>query len=183
MSDFQESRIHFHFQDANWAVIKYDEHPAHKNAEKALKSTKAVDFMGIHDGHGLYLIEVKNYREHVRDKQTREKLKGEGEELMHAIALKVRDTIATATGAARFSTNDEEFFTQVNRLLLDDTRKLTLIACIELDASGNAEYKAQMSVWQQKLKQKLNWLHSIRVSINSVSNISDIVPDMNAGLL
>lgn len=54
---------------------------------------------------------------------------------MRRIAIKVRDTIATSTGAARFSTNDEEFFIRVNRLLLDSSRKLTIIACIELDVS------------------------------------------------
>lgn len=119
MSNFQESGINFCFQP-NWTVLKYDEHLAHKKVEKLIKPTKAVDFLGIHNDR-LYLVEVKNYRDHTDDESTKEVLKGKGDELMRRIAIKVRDTIATSTGSARFSTNDEEFFTQVNQLLLDSS--------------------------------------------------------------
>lgn len=30
-------------------ILKYDDHVAHKKVEKFLKSTKAVDFLGIHN--------------------------------------------------------------------------------------------------------------------------------------
>lgn len=176
MNSFQESGINFNFRDTCWTVIKYDEHVAHKKVEKVLKPTKAVDFMGIHNGSRLFLIEVKNYRGHTRDKSTREVLGASGEELMRRIAVKVRDTLATAVCAARFSTNDEEFFAHVNRLLLDSNKKLTVIACIEWDVTSEAESKAQMSIWLQKLKQKLIWVHAIKVSVNRISNITEILP-------
>lgn len=178
MSDFQESGINFSFQDASWAVVKYDEHIAHRKVEKVLKPTKAVDFMGIHGETQLFLIEVKNYRGHTRDESTRAVLNAGGEELMRRIAVKVRDSVATATGAARFSTNDEEFFTQVNSRLLDSGVQLAIIACIEWDEPNLAERRARMGIWQQKLKQKLAWLHPVRVSVNSVSNITGILPDV-----
>jgi hypothetical protein len=178
MTDFQESDINFSFQDASWAVVKYDEHTAHRKVERVLKSTKAVDFMGIHGETQLFLIEVKNYRGHTRDESTRAVLNVGGEELMRRIAVKVRDSVATATGAARFSTNDEEFFTQVNGRLLDSGVQLTIIACIEWEESNQAERRARMGIWQQKLKQKLAWLHPVRVSVNSVSNITGILPDV-----
>ena len=60
MSNFQESGINFNFQDADWTTVKYDEHVAHRKVEKVLKPTKAVDFMGIHQGNRLFLIEIKN---------------------------------------------------------------------------------------------------------------------------
>jgi len=178
MSDFQESGINFSFQDASWAVVKYDEHVAHQKVEKVLKPTKAVDFMGIYEDTQLFLIEVKNYRGHTRDESTRAVLNAGGEELMRRIAVKVRDSIATATGAARFSTNDEEFFTQVNNRLIDNGVQLTIIACIEWDEPNQEERKARMGIWQQKLKQKLVWLKPIKVSVNSISNITGILPDV-----
>ena len=45
MSDFQKSGINFSFQDASWAVVKYNEHVAHRQVEKVLKPTKAVDHL------------------------------------------------------------------------------------------------------------------------------------------
>lgn len=62
MSDFQESGISFKFSSPQWAVVKYDEHLAHKKVSNALQPTKAVDFLGIHDNRQLFLVEVKNYR-------------------------------------------------------------------------------------------------------------------------
>ena len=97
---------------------------------------------------------------------------------MRRIAVKVRDSIATATGAARFSTNDEEFFTQINSRLLDSGVQLAIIACIEWDEANLAERRARMGIWQQKLKQKLAWLQPVKVSVNSVSNITGILPDV-----
>lgn len=117
------------------------------------------------------------------DESTREVLKGKGDELMRRIAIKVRDTIATSTGAARFSTNDEKFFIQVNQLLLDSSRKLTIIACIELDVSNDKERKAKMGIWMQTLKQKLSWLHPAKISVNSVDNITDIMPDLDVSFI
>lgn len=84
---------------------------------------------------------------------------------------------ATVTNSARFSTNDEDFFTRINQLLLDNQKKIVIIACIELDIAGEKEHKARMSVWMQKLKQKLAWLHAAKISINPIENISAVLPD------
>ena len=181
MSSFKESGIEFCFQP-NWIVFKYDEHLAHKKVEKVLDKTKAVDFLGIHNDK-LYFVEVKNYRGHTGDDSTQGVLRNKGEGLMSIIAIKVRDTIATSTGAARFSTNNNKFFTQVNKLLLDDNKKLTIIACIEFDASNDKERMAEMGIWQQKLKQKLSWLHAAKISVNSVDNITGLMPDLDVSFI
>lgn len=180
MSDFQESGINFSFQ-SNWIVIKYDEHHAHKRVEKCIKPTKAVDFLGINNK--LYFVEVKNYRGHTKDKKTIEVLKNNGNELMNRIAIKVRDTIATSIASARFSTNDERLFTQVNQLLLDDSKKLIIIACIEFDVSNDKERNARMGIWAQRLKQKLSWLKPAVISVNSVENITNILPDSHVSFI
>lgn len=179
MSDFIESNINFSF-NSSWSVVKFDGHQAHKKVEKRLKPTKAVDFLGIYNNAQLFFVEVKNYRGHTGDGTTQEVLQRDGEELMHRIAIKIRDTIASSTASSRFSTNDKDFFTQVNQLLLDDSKKMVIIACIEYDAKNEKERKVQMSIWQQKLKQKLSWLHAIKVSINSVDNIEGVVPGLSA---
>lgn len=69
------------------------------------------------------------------------------------------------------------FFTRINQLLLDNQKKIVIIACIELDIAGEKEHKARMSVWMQKLKQKLTWLHAAKISINPIENISAVLPD------
>ena len=181
MNNFQESGINFCFHP-NWIVFKYDEHQAHTKVANVIKPTKAVDFLGIHNDR-LYFVEVKNYRNHTNDDSTREVLKGKADELMRRIAIKVRDTIATSTGSARFSTNDEEFFTKVNKLLLDNSKKLTIIACIELDVSNDKERKAKMGIWMQTLKQKLSWLSPAKITVNSVDNIMDVMPDLDVSFI
>ncbi len=181
MSDFQESGINFCFK-SSWMILKYDDHVAHKKVEKFLKSTKAVDFLGIHNDK-LYFVEIKNYRGHTQDESTKEVLGSKGEELMHRIAIKVRDAMASSIGSARFSTNDNEFFAKVNQLLLDDNNKIMVIACVELDVSNEKERKAKMGIWQQKLKQKLSWLHAAKISVNSVDNITDIIPDLDVSFV
>lgn len=40
-----------------------------------------------------------------------------------------------------------------------------------------------MSIWMQKLKQKLSWLHAAKISINPVENISDVLPDTEISFL
>ena len=177
MSKFEESNLNFDFNEVEWNVIKYDDHPAHKKISNGVQPTKAVDFLGIYDDKKLYFIEVKNYRGYTGDPKTQEVLKAGGEELMRRIAIKVRDTIAGATNAARFSTNEKNFFIRFNEILLDDTKKIVVIAWIEFDEMNEKERKAKMGVWQQKLKQKLSWLHAAKVSINSVNEASGILPE------
>ena len=40
-----------------------------------------------------------------------------------------------------------------------------------------------MGIWLQKLKQKLVWLHPVRVSVNSVANITGILPDTQVSFI
>ena len=95
---------------------------------------------------------------------------------MRRIAVKVRDTIATVTGSALFPQMTKHLPKSTNCWLMTG-RKIVIIACIELDATDDKERKAQMSVWMQKLKQKLSWLHAVKISINPVDNITALLPD------
>lgn len=51
------------------------------------------------------------------------------------------------------------------------------------DAANDKERKAKMGIWQQKLKQKLSWLHAAKISVNSVNNITNILPDLTASFI
>lgn len=42
---------------------------------------------------------------------------------------------------------------------------------------NEAERKAKMGIWLQKLKQKLSWLYAAKISINSVDTANGILPD------
>lgn len=177
MSSFEESGIKFDFSSEDWQVVKYDDHLAHKKVSKVVHPTKAVDFLGIYDNKKLYFIEIKNYKGHTDDPETREVTSSGGEELMRRIAVKVRDSIASATNAARYSTNENEFFRRVNEIMLNDAEKVVVIAWIEFDEPNAKERKAKMSIWSQKLKQKLSWLHAAKISINSVDDSDGILPE------
>lgn len=82
----------------------------------------------------------------------------------------------------KFQENDEAFYSQINSLLLSCQEKIVIIACIEQDVRNDKELKMKMSVWLQKLKQKLSWLHSVTVSVNSVDNIVTVLPDTEVSL-
>lgn len=97
---------------------------------------------------------------------------------MRRIAVKIRNTIAMVTSSTRFLTNDEGSFTRINQSPLDNQKRVVIIACIELDTASKKEYKAHMSVWMQKLEQKLVWLYVAKISVNPIESIPAILPDM-----
>jgi hypothetical protein len=81
----REGKLEFTFPD-EWEVTKYDAWSYYQNQFKGCCcGNKAVDFLAIDRERNLWLIEVKDYREHVRTKT---------EELWNQVAIKVRDTLA-----------------------------------------------------------------------------------------
>jgi len=89
----------FQFPDG-WLVMQYDEWPFYKNRFKdACGGNKAVDLLALNpDDRTLWLIEVKDYRRHPREKMI---------ELWDEIALKSRDTLAGLV-AVRFAGEEPE---------------------------------------------------------------------------
>lgn len=77
--------------------------------KQCLAAYQSGGLLGIHDNGQLFLIEVKNYRGHTHDEETRNVLQAKGDELMRRIAVKVRDTIATVIGSARFPQMTKHF--------------------------------------------------------------------------
>lgn len=165
-----ESGIIFEHDDSTCSSIKFDEHNAYKKVDRCLKPTKGVDFIYIYDNNKLVFLEVKNFLGHTSDPSTQDRLKNNAEELMTEIALKVRDSIACATAAARYSPHDVDFWNSFNNIFLDDTTKILIIAWIEFDGNNEKEKKFKMSLWREKLKKKLKWLHAAGISVNNINN-------------
>lgn len=88
--------------DAEWTlVLKWDDTAAFKNGLcKQIPGSKAVDFVGVRGGT-VFLIEVKDYRGSEHTPITRSTLRDGGEDLISAVAAKVRDTVAGLVGTAR----------------------------------------------------------------------------------
>ncbi|NNE29048.1 MAG: hypothetical protein HKN16_05405, partial [Saprospiraceae bacterium] len=56
---FSESGLQFQFSN-DWTVIKYDDHKFFRYLSG--EGLKGVDFLGFTSEGGLFLMEVKNYR-------------------------------------------------------------------------------------------------------------------------
>lgn len=93
-----EGRLSFVFNDVDFAE-KYDDWSHYRNQyNRACSSSKAVDFLVSKNGE-IWLIEVKDYRQHQRSKAI---------DLADEIALKVRDTMAGIVSAKFLATDAGE---------------------------------------------------------------------------
>lgn len=98
---------------------KYDEWSFYRNQfNGAFGGTRAVDIVYA-DSESAWLIEIKDYREHVRTKAI---------DLPDEIAFKVRDTLAGLMSAARNANDGDE--KRVARAMLRKT-KLRLVLHLE----------------------------------------------------
>lgn len=84
---------------ANWKICKYDESAFYRRQFVRVKNgIKAIDVIGV-VGRTAWLIEVKNYRIHVRTKP---------KELDEEVAAKVCDTLAALLPIKVNAASDEE---------------------------------------------------------------------------
>ncbi len=89
---FQESGVSFVFNQ-NWLVRPYDKHTYFKGLSGA--GLKGVDFLGIHNGDHLVLMEVKNYLPDPagrRNRQIAQRLAAP-EDIGMSLASKMLDTL------------------------------------------------------------------------------------------
>lgn len=87
-----------------WESTKFDNWAFYRNQFQGAfgGGNKAVDFLAFHPGEKtLWLIEVKDYREHRRKKEIR---------LWDEVAIKVRDTLACLYAARVNAGNNEYIF-------------------------------------------------------------------------
>lgn len=156
MPRFEEGALAFEFGE-RWEIFKLDEHSDYRERIGKIEGTKAVDFLGILDERELYLIEVKDFRQHRIETRDR-LLTGE---LAIEIAQKVRDSLAGIIGAYRTSSVSSHW--QPYARLLHDTRAtIKVVVWLEYDLPPHPvpRKKALASVGTNVFKQKLKWLTS-----------------------
>ena len=90
MISIKEGSLQFDFPD-DWQVTKYDEWRFYvKHFQKISESVKAVDIIALSPEKTLWLIEIKDYRNHPRTKLL---------DIDEEVAVKVKDTLAGLVSA------------------------------------------------------------------------------------
>jgi len=103
----REGHLEFTFDDTWTVILKWDDTPSYKHGLRdQVEGSKAVDFACLRGGD-VFLIEAKDYRGSEHDPATKKKLRDGGEDLVSAVACKVRDTVAGLVGAARLARDDD----------------------------------------------------------------------------
>lgn len=179
--EIREEGIIFVFDDDLWEDVRdFDKtNPDYKKIEK-LNGTKAIDIIGYHKGKGLFLIEVKDFRQHrIENRDRIVKL-----ELFEEVGQKVKDALACILAAARNSTHSQEYWKrQVSRILNTGER---VIVALWLEEDRDIAYgtevlqkrkKVSESAYRNKLRTKVSWLTS-RVKIISSKEVQDL-EDLN----
>jgi hypothetical protein len=97
MPNIAEGKLRFTFPDG-WNVSKYDEWVHYRNHFiKVCVGVKAIDILALEPRGSCWLLEIKDYRQHVRTKTI---------DLAEELAEKARDTLAGLV-AAQFCANDD----------------------------------------------------------------------------
>jgi len=146
----------------SWTVaFKYDDTTFYRKEAIKLQgeidgvpqSAKAVDLVGLHQDHGLLLLEVKDFRGHRIENKARL-----GDDLATEVAAKARDSVAALVGASRKAVN--EFPSEVIADALRNGQNAAVVLWLEDDTFRDAQRaKVSLSVLNQKLKTKLSWLN------------------------
>ena len=99
MTSITEGKLCFHFRD-DWCATKYDDWNFYQHKFKDyFGGTRGVDIVAFDPNQCLWLIEIKDYREHKREKD---------EDLAIEVARKVRDTMSGLAVAQRLATTESE---------------------------------------------------------------------------
>ncbi len=156
MKRIEEEYLAFDFGE-RWKVFKFDEHRDYQRMKDTLEGTKAIDFLGILDNKDLYMIEVKDFRQHRIETRDR-LLTGE---LATELAQKVRDSLACITGAYRTS-SDPEHWRDYAEFICNNRRIIKVVLWLEHDLPPHPyqRRKVMASIGVKVFKQKLKWLTS-----------------------
>ncbi|RLT38303.1 MAG: hypothetical protein DWI57_12275 [Chloroflexi bacterium] len=167
MTTMQVESLSFQFPDT-WAVTRYDDWSFYKNRFKdACGGNKAIDLLALDPvDRTLWLIEVKDYRRHPREKVI---------ELWDEIALKSRDTLAGLV-AARFNGEDAERKQALRSL---QARRLRIVFHLEQPEKHSKLFPRSFDPAniQQKLRQIVRPIdpHALVVEKNQMGQVLWVV--------
>ena len=156
--EIREGDITFSFDDNFWSdILLFDRaNPDYTKLEK-LNNAKAIDILGHHAQHGLFLIEIKDFRSFRIGNKDRLKKK----ELFEEVGQKVKDSLACALAGARNSTNHRAYWNRQVDLIKNPDLKVNVLLWLEEDTNvtfGEPTGKANMSIYINLLKKKVSWL-------------------------
>lgn len=151
---FKVGKLQFEF-DEHWASIEqWDEHPAYKNGLRQSHGDKAVDLVGLRE-NCLYLIEVKDYRIHPRQKE---------EQHLAEFERKVVGTVAGLVGAYRCE-QYPELCTPLVMALTNPKQRVVSVYWVEFpdskqlsDVIRQQRRKSRHSIRTQQGKGSMKWL-------------------------
>lgn len=156
MSTFDEQHLRFAFDDCQWLVVKYDEHPDYRERIEKLDGTRAVDFLGLYrnGGETLYWIEVKDFRGY----RIQNKKRMSDGELALEVGAKVRDSLAGVMAAYCSSARWKEWRGFV-RLMWQRSTQIRVLLWLEEDQMPSlpARRKNAAQVQAGSIKTKLRW--------------------------
>lgn len=178
MTRFVEGSLSFEFS-ADWAVEKWDETPFYRRRHQRLcgeldgkgEGTKALDFVGVHRGQELWLIEVKDFRRHPIESGPRM----ESAELALEVGLKVRDSLSGLVGARQMDVDAKLWSSAVQLMPLTSPNPIRVVLWMETDGPLTQREKQRRSVLLNRLKSMLRWLTTY-VSVACIEDNS--LPDV-----
>lgn len=169
--ELTEQNITFIFEEGRWVDVRdFDKtNPDYSKIEK-LNGTKAIDIIGYHKEKGVFLMEVKDFRQHrIENKDRINKL-----ELFEEVGQKVKDSLACILAAARNSTHGQDYWKRQVDRILNPRCQVTVMLWLEEDhnvAFGTPvlqkRKKVNKNIFKNDLKQKVSWLTSRVEIVNS----------------
>lgn len=169
-----EGDLRFDFDDRWTPITHWDRHPAYRVGKQGVKGLKAVDVVGIFEQDTLLLMEMKDYRNHPREKV---------EDVATEFEQKVRSSVASLVGARRSGRypNDCDRFGAA--LLAASTLKLVL--WVEdppqhgtLSTVAERRSRSNAGTLTSKLQQHLRWLSANRVIPCNLKTYRDLLPGL-----
>jgi hypothetical protein len=151
----KEGSLRFELEQVDFAE-KYDDWRHYRNVfNSACGSSKAVDFI-VSKARTLWLIEVKDYRRHIRTKPS---------ELADEVILKVRDTMAGLVSTAFLGADAHEM--EISRSALS-RRKLRFVLHLEQPSKPSRLFPVSVDPADvlMKLKQKLRFADCHPIVVN-----------------
>jgi hypothetical protein len=145
MPEITVDELRFTFPDG-WNVSKYDDWSHYRNQFiKVCVGVKAIDVLALEGVECCWLLEVKDYRKHVRTKTI---------DLAEEVAEKARDTLAGLVGA-QFRANDDEEKNAARQALR--AKNLQVVLHLEQPAKHSKLFPRAIdpAAVQQRLKQLL----------------------------
>jgi hypothetical protein len=163
-------RFEFDDETAFWKWVLYaDTNSDFLKVKKAVRGTKSSDFIGIYlanNRNDAVSIEIKYYADELN-------LPEADNQIMEALAQKVRDTMACMLGGSRNSTHYRANYVEWIEAAQNSNARLYTAFFVDFLKSWSVnKTKTTQGIFLRTLKQKLSWLTGNIILMDS-SNYKD----------